>query len=70
MNKLKFDLMRPVGGGCEKFIATMSYPHNPIFKFDINDFYDWICDKRPSLKGKPISCYFNDGGMVAIHFNI
>lgn len=66
---LQFDLMQLLGGGNERFIATMRYPHSPIFKLNIKGLYEWICDKRPSLKSKPLSLYFDDKGKTALYFN-
>lgn len=39
MRTMKFDLMNPMCGGSERFIATMRYPVNPLFKFDLGAFY-------------------------------
>lgn len=68
MRTKKFDLMRPTNIG-KRFVATMKYPRNPLFKFDVNDFYDWICEQRPSLKGQKIVCEFDDGVILYFHMS-
>jgi len=47
---LDFDLMKFVGRD-ERFVASMRYPHNRLFKLDLDDLYLWILSKRPTLKG-------------------
>lgn len=69
MKTLTFDLMRPIGGGNEKFVATMSYKYNPLFKFDFKALYEWIVSKRPSLDGKPFNVYTNDEIVKVLYFN-
>lgn len=69
MKTLKFDLMRPIGGGSERFIQTMNYPFNPLFKFDFDELYKWIIGKRPTLKGQAISCHLYDEGKTVLYFN-
>jgi len=68
MQTIKFDLMRPAIGGGKKFIATMKYPQSQVFKFDLNVFYEWLLEKRPSLEGKKIACEFYKG--MIIYFNM
>lgn len=72
MNKgkqLKFDIMRPVSKTSERFVETMRYEYNPLWRLDINALYAWIVDKRPSLKGKPFNIYPYDKTVEVIHFN-
>lgn len=66
---MTFDLMRPIGGG-KRFVATMKYPRNPLFKFDIKDFYNWICKQRPSLRGTKMACEMYDKGKTILYFNM
>jgi len=66
---LTFDLMKPIGGGRETFIATMKYPYSPMWKFDFNALYEWIVGKRPSLKGKPFNVYLDGENEAVIHYN-
>lgn len=61
--------MKPIGGGNERFVATMRYPINPLFKLDFDVLYRWIIDKRPSLKGKPFNVYTDDEVVKVLHFN-
>lgn len=67
---LRFDLMRPVGRGYERFIATLQYPYEPLFKLNLKAMLKWIEDKRPSVKGKPLSCHFYDEGKTVLYFNM
>lgn len=67
--RLTFDIMKPIYGGNERFVATMHYEYSPIFKFDIKAFYEWICEKRPSLKGQPFTVYTGDKILKALYFN-
>lgn len=69
MQTIKFDLMKPIGGGNETFIATMRYTYNPLFKFDFKAFKEWIEDRRPSLKGKPYNVYTDDKIVKVLYFN-
>lgn len=69
MKTLRFDLMRPVGGGMGRFVATMRYEYSGVFGFDFNALRDWIYSKRPSLKGKPFNCYTDDKAVKVIYFN-
>lgn len=69
MNYIKFDVMKPIGGGDELFVATMRYPHDPVFKLNIKAMYEWILDKRSSLKGQTIRCYFYDNTNTVLQFN-
>lgn len=64
---MKFDLMRPVAGGGKRYEATMRYPHDSLFKFDVDDFYRWLCKQRPSLEGRKIACEFDDGIILYFH---
>lgn len=64
---LKLDIMRPAIGGCERFITTLRYPHNPLYKVDINALYKWVTAQRPSLKGKPFNCYIDDTGIKVLY---
>lgn len=66
---LKFDLMKPIGGGNERFIATMRYEYSPVFKFDFKAFKEWIESRRPSLKGKPFDVYTDDKAVTVLYFN-
>jgi len=66
-NTLKFDLMKSVGSG-ERFVATMRYPHSPLFKLDLADLYKWILGKRPTLKDEVVRCYFDDTAIGKITF--
>lgn len=47
----------------------MRYPHCPVFKLNLQSLYEWLCEKRPSLKGKPLSLYFDDKGKTVLYFN-
>lgn len=69
METLKFDVMLPIGGGNEKFVATMRYEYNPLLRFDSKAFKGWIEDRRPSLKGKPFTVYTDDKVLKALYFN-
>jgi len=57
---LDFDLMKPIGRGNERFVATMRYPYDRLFKLDLDDLYVWILSKRPTLKGQVIKIYVGD----------
>lgn len=63
MKTLKFDLMRPTGGGKEYFVATMCYQWNDL-KLDLNKLVEFIYDKRPTLKDKPFNIYPNNDKVV------
>lgn len=62
------DVMRPEGKHAEKFVATLTYRYNPLFRFDTADMYRFIVDKRPSLKGKTFNVYTDDEVVPVIHF--
>lgn len=66
---IKFDLMKPMGGN-KRYIATLQYPRNPLFKFDFKDFYQWILNKRPTLKGQKIVCELYDKTKTILYFNM
>jgi len=58
---LDFDLMKFVGGrGNERFVASMRYPYDRLFKLDLDDLYLWILSKRPTLRGQVIKIYVGD----------
>jgi len=57
---LDFDLMRFAGRGNERFVASMRYPYDRLFKLDLDDLYLWILSKRPTLKGQVIKIYVGD----------
>lgn len=61
--------MRPVGRGCERFIATMKYPHAPCFAFNLEDLWLFIVEKRPTLKGQEFNVYL-DGNNHPIKFTL
>ena len=42
-----------------RFIMTLPYKHNPLFKIDIEDVYAKIIEKRPTLRGKHLELYFD-----------
>lgn len=65
---MKFDLMRPTNIG-KRYVATMKYPRNPLFKFDCEDFYSWLCKQRPSIEGKKIACEFDEGIILFFHMS-
>lgn len=69
MRTLKFDIMKPIGGNEERFVTTMHYQYSPIFRFDFKKFYEWIIEKRPSLKGKPFNVYPDDKVLKVLYFN-
>lgn len=77
MKHLTFDLMKPIGGGSETFIATLrGYEYDPIFKFDFKKLYKWIIEKRPTLKSRPFNAYpekpielGGDAKLEVVHFN-
>jgi len=56
---LDFDLMKFVGRD-ERFVASMRYPYDRLFKLDLDDLYIWILSKRPTLKGQVIKIYVGD----------
>lgn len=69
MKQLKFDLMKPLGVGRERFVATLRYNYNELFKFDFEAFYEWIVNKLPSLRTQPFNVYMDDEVVKVIHFN-
>lgn len=66
---MKIDIMKPLGGGHEKWIATLKYTYSKLWKFDAKVFYDWIIKQRPSLEGKPITVYTDDKYLKTIYFH-
>lgn len=68
MQTMRFDLMHPTIGG-KRYVATMKYPHSPLFKFDCKDFYNWLCEQRPSVKGRKIACEFDEGIILYFHMS-
>lgn len=55
MKKVKFDIMYK-----GRFVCTMTYEFNPIFKFSFDDLFEFIYQKRPSLRNKKIEIYMED----------
>ncbi len=43
----------------ERFLFTMPYRNCTIFKLNIEDIYNKVISKRPSLKIKPIELYID-----------
>lgn len=43
----------------ERYVFTLHYKYCPIFKLDVQDVYNKVIEKRPSLKGKPFSMCFD-----------
>jgi len=43
-----------------RFVCTMTYEFNPIFKFSFDDLFEFIYQKRPSLRNKKIEIYMED----------
>ena len=50
---LKFDVM--VNG---RYYHTMTYPHCPAFRLNLNKVYDYVVQRLPTLKGKQIELEF------------
>lgn len=42
-----------------RFVMTLPYKHNPLFKIDIEDVFEKIIEKRPTLRGKHLELYFD-----------
>ena len=42
-----------------RFIFTLRYRHNPLFRIDMQDVERAIIEKRTSLKGKQVELYFD-----------
>ena len=42
-----------------RFIFTLRYRHNPLFRIDMQDVERAIIEKRPSLNGKHVELYFD-----------
>lgn len=55
MKKVKFDIMYK-----GRFVCTMTYEFNPLFKFSFDDLFEFIYQKRPSLRNKKIEIYMED----------
>ena len=43
-----------------RFVCTMTYEFNPLFKFSFDDLFEFIYQKRPSLRNKKIEIYMED----------
>ena len=43
----------------DRFIMTLAYKYNPLFTIDINDVFEKIIEKRPTLRGKHLELYFD-----------
>ena len=55
MKKVRFDIM--LG---DRFLCTMTYTYCPAFKLTWDEIERYILEKRPSLKSKDYSVYFDD----------
>ena len=55
MKKVKFDIMYK-----GRYVCTMTYEFNPLFKFSFEDLFEFIYQKRPSLRNKKIDIYLED----------
>lgn len=42
-----------------RFVMTLAYKYNPLFTIDINDVFEKIIEKRPTLRGKHLELYFD-----------
>lgn len=69
MKVLRFDLMLPLGGGRERFVATMRYEWNGLLAFDAKAMLDWIYERRPSLRGRAMNCYPEGEAVDCFYFN-
>lgn len=43
----------------DRFVMTLPYKYNPLFKIDIEDVIKKIIEKRPTLRGKHLELYFD-----------
>ena len=43
----------------DRFVMTLPYKHNPLFKIDFEDVFEKIIEKRPTLRGKHLELYFD-----------
>ncbi len=43
----------------DRYIFTMRYNHCPAFKIDLQDVYNKVVERRPSLKGKRFDMYID-----------
>lgn len=48
-----------------RFVMTLPYKHNPLFKIDIEDVFEKIIEKRPTLRGKHLELYFDEKSNIS-----
>jgi hypothetical protein len=54
-NKILFvDVMKD-----DRFVFTLRYEYCPLFKIDMNDIYEKIIEKHPTLRNKRIELYID-----------
>lgn len=42
-----------------RFIFTLRYKYCPLFKIDLNDIYEKVLEKRPTLRNDKIELYID-----------
>ena len=48
-----------------RFVMTLPYKHNPLFKIYIEDVIKKIIEKRPTLRGKHLELYFDEKSYIS-----
>lgn len=46
-NYIQFDVM-----ASERYVCTLRYPYEPLFKVDFSDMLKFALEKRPTLRNK------------------